>query len=207
MIKDMNKIRLNQIEVLKEAILHLPQKEKDKLLLRLINKDQMLIKQLHFQLLENEVDLWKRHQELEKHLEYQIQVLHQKCLYKNSFTQYSYLLATLREMSGKINEHASITKSKDSELKLRLKVIRWSIELFPDLYSFDSHQRQTVKYLDYQRGRLKLCLTILSKLHEDLRCEFQDDLRYIYQQLVPIQIFRSLFIEFEEFLPEYYSFR
>ena len=64
----MSKLRLSQIDELKEAIIRLPQKEKDKLLIRLINKDQMLIKQLHFQLLENENDLWDRHRELEVEL-------------------------------------------------------------------------------------------------------------------------------------------
>ena len=34
---------------LKEAVLNLPEKEKDKLLVRLIGKDTMLMKQLHFQ--------------------------------------------------------------------------------------------------------------------------------------------------------------
>ena len=50
-------MNLKQVPELKNAILDLPSKEKDKLLLRLINKDETLVEHLHFQLLEDENDL------------------------------------------------------------------------------------------------------------------------------------------------------
>jgi DNA repair exonuclease SbcCD ATPase subunit len=59
---------LHQDAELKKAVLDLPQKEKDKLLVRLISKDKMLIKQLHFQLLENAEDLEERIEKLRKQL-------------------------------------------------------------------------------------------------------------------------------------------
>ena len=43
---------------LEDAIINLPSKEKNKLLIRLINKDKVLVEQLHFKLLEHpEIDL------------------------------------------------------------------------------------------------------------------------------------------------------
>ena len=53
-------MNLKDVPELKSAILDLPIKEKDKLLLRLINKDETLVEHLHFQLLEDENDLIDR---------------------------------------------------------------------------------------------------------------------------------------------------
>lgn len=53
-------MNLKQVPELKNAILDLPSKEKDKILLRLINKDETLVEHLHFQLLEDENDLIDR---------------------------------------------------------------------------------------------------------------------------------------------------
>lgn len=173
------KLKLSELVDLKEAILHLPTKEKDKLLIRLISKDQMLIKQLHFLLLEDENDLWSRHKELEDEIKAHFIQLHSTCSRKNSSAVFQILLVNLREISGKINEHASITKSKESELKLRLKVFRWSIEYFPDLYSGDHYSKYSAKFYEYQKGRLKLLFGLYAKLHEDLQYEFRDDLEYV----------------------------
>lgn len=46
---------------LKQAILNLPGKEKIKLLLKLINKDAVLVKQLHYQLIDGPDSLDERH--------------------------------------------------------------------------------------------------------------------------------------------------
>ena len=53
-------MKLKDVPELKNSILDLPSKEKDKLLLRLINKDETLVEHLHFQLLEDENDLQDR---------------------------------------------------------------------------------------------------------------------------------------------------
>src|SRR5690606_42090771 len=51
---------LNKDPELKKAVLSLSQAEKDKVLVRLVGKDQMLMKQLRFKLLEDELDLEER---------------------------------------------------------------------------------------------------------------------------------------------------
>ena len=58
------KLNVNRIPELKQEILDLTEKEKNQLLIRLINKDQLLIEQLHFRLLENEFDLIQRFEDL-----------------------------------------------------------------------------------------------------------------------------------------------
>ena len=62
------KLNVNQIPNLKQEILDLPEKEKNQLLIRLINKDQVLIEQLHFRLLENEWDLIQRFEALKEEI-------------------------------------------------------------------------------------------------------------------------------------------
>lgn len=196
----MNKLRLSQLDELKEAILRLPQKEKDKLLVRLINKDQMLIKQLHFQLLEDENDLLDRHKELELHLHNMFLTMQKKWTSKNANTTFQLLLISLREMSGKINEHASITKSKDSELRLRLLVLKWSIEYFTILYTEYHSSKFAIKFYEYQKTKLKACFTLLSKMHEDLRFEFKEDFNYVVDYLQPIATFKPTISEFFELI-------
>ena len=63
------KLNVNQIPALKQAVLDLTEKEKNQLLIRLINKDQVLIEQLHFRLLEDEMDLIKRYEDLKDEIE------------------------------------------------------------------------------------------------------------------------------------------
>lgn len=193
----MEKLRLSQLTELKEAILHLPQKEKDKLLIRLINKDQMLIKQLHFQLLENEQDLMQRHLHLEEHLHDLFKKSTSRWNSKQYNTQFQLLLIFLRELSGKINEHAAITKSKDSELKLRIKVVKDAIAFFPHLHQENFNSKYAQKYFDYQKGRLKLCFTLLQKMHEDLRYEFKEDIKDIVNIYMSMPTFQPLFTEYE----------
>ena len=62
---------------LKAAITAIPDKEKDKLLLRLIAKDKVLTEHLHFKLLEDESDLEERHQLLKEEIDESVEMLNQ----------------------------------------------------------------------------------------------------------------------------------
>ncbi len=59
---------LSEHKDLKMEIRSLPEKEKDKLLLRLIAKDKVLTEHLHFKLLEDESDLGARHDKLHEEI-------------------------------------------------------------------------------------------------------------------------------------------
>ena len=84
---------------LKTAILELPEKEKDKLLLRLIRKDRTLIQQLHFQLLEGPTDLEDRHERTLKLVNLEIDRI-EKQLGARKYYNPRDLLLDLRSMSG-----------------------------------------------------------------------------------------------------------
>ena len=168
-------VRLNQDPELKKAILDLPKAEKDKLLIRLINKDGMLMKQLHFQLLEDEADLDNRTEEVLDKLRRLMARAVDYIPNINRSRNADHLMGELKYGSGLINEHVAITKDKMSEVKLRLFLISTSFANFGEL--FEEHlYRQNERLLKYQTGRMKYILGKFDKLHEDLQFEFRSEL-------------------------------
>jgi len=168
-------MKLNQQPTLKKAILELPQAEKDKLLVRLINKDAMLVKQLHFQLLEDEFDLQERTAALLDRLR---QLLDRSAGYIPNILRSrnaDALMGELKYGSGMINEHATITKDKMSEMQCRLFLVSQSFVRFGQLFE-DQLYRSNDRLLRYQTGRMKYILGKYDKLHEDLQFEFRDEL-------------------------------
>jgi len=168
-------MRLNQQPELKRAILDLPQAEKDKLLVRLINKDRMLIKQLHFQLLEDEGDLDERTAALFDKLQQLIERAAGYIPNVNHARNADNLMGELKYGSGLINEHATVTKDKMSEVRLRLLLVSQSFTRFDQLFEQHLYQRND-RLLNYQAGRMKYILGKYNKLHEDLQFEYRDEL-------------------------------
>src|SRR5690606_9126667 len=168
-------MRLNQQPELKRAILDLPQAEKDKLLVRLINKDRMLIKQLHFQLLEDEGDLDERTAALFDQLQQLIERVTGYIPNVNHARNADNLMGELKYGSGLINEHATITKDKMSDVRCRLFLVSQSFAHFGNLFEQHLYQRND-RLLNYQARRMKYILGKYDKLHEDLQFEFRDEL-------------------------------
>lgn len=168
-------MKLNQQPALKKAILNLPQAEKDKLLMRLINKDSMLTRQLHFQLLEDEFDLEERTEALLRQLQQLIDRTAGYIPNTNQSRNADHLMGELKYGSGMINEHAAITKDKMSEVQCRLWLVSQSFARFGQLFGEHLYQRND-RLLNYQTGRLKYILGKYEKLHEDLQFEFRDEL-------------------------------
>jgi len=146
---------LNQQPNLKEAILNLSQKEKDKLLVRLINKDKKLIEQLHFLLLENETDLIERIEKVKAKLEIVFEHSEKEVSRKRANYKHQELTAFLKTASGLVNTHASITKNKESELDLRLLILEESFDTFFNLYMSDLLGNKANAHFTYQATRIK----------------------------------------------------
>lgn len=166
---------LNQQPELKKAILDLPQREKDKLLVRLINKDRLLIKQLHFQLLENEADLDERSEAVYHQLGLLFDRVADHIPNTNQHRNSDHLMGELKYGSGLINEHFAITKDKMSEVRLRLFLVSQSFSRFDKLFEANLYSRND-RLLNYQAGRIKYIIGKFEKLHEDLQFEFRDEL-------------------------------
>ena len=165
---------------LKAAVLNLPLKEKDKLLVRLISKDKMLIKQLHFQLLEDEYELQERIDKLRERL---IDILSPNQSGIKNIAYHSHirsLTILLRHASGLINEHEKITKDKFSEVEFRLLILQLVFKNYPVLFK-ESHLAVSDKLIRYVAARLKTSLSKYNKLHEDLQFDLKDSFDYIIE--------------------------
>lgn len=151
---------------LQEAILALPSKEKNKLLIRLINKDELLVEQLQFKLLENtDSDLSFRIAQIKEEIDIS---------FKQNISYYKDLLSFTRDKITAINRFQKITKDKRGELELLVYIyskIR-TAKIKNTLKDF--HFK--LKFKDYSLLRLKKMNTLLDGLHEDYRIEFEEEL-------------------------------
>lgn len=163
---------------LKTAILQLPEKEKDKLLLRLIRKDRTLIQQLHFQLLEDQTDLEERREKALKFVNYEIARVQG---YLNNLSPYYSrdLLIDLRSMSGHVNEFFLITKDKGGEMDLRLHILSQIFQHTSKFFKHDNYENE--KLLIYTTGRIKNIFTAYTKLHEDLQYDYTEKLNEVLE--------------------------
>lgn len=162
---------------LKEAILTLPEKEKDKLLIRLIRKDKPLINQLHFQLLEDEDDLEERREKTLERVNLSIQDI--KTASSKRRFQSRQLLVALRSTSGYVNEHLLITKDKLGEIDLRLHILSEIFDLVGNLFQYENYDND--KLLKYTCGRIKNIYASYEKLHEDLQYDYRSRLNDILE--------------------------
>ena len=105
-------MKLSDHKDLKEAIIALPGKEKDKLLLRLIAKDKILTEHLHFKLLENETDLVERKNVIKADIDKS--VIH---LRNADFKDGLYYL---RQFNTRVNHFFKITKDSFGEAELKV---------------------------------------------------------------------------------------
>lgn len=170
---------LNQQPDLKEAILKLSQKEKDKLLVRLINKDKKLMQQLHFLLLEDENDLIQRIATAKVDLEVVFKRMFAGIDKTRTHYKHRELTGYLKSASGVVNEHASITKNKESELDLRLLILEETFKHYGGLYSGEIIGYKSDVHFVYQVARLKAIISLYDKLHEDLQFEYRERIENI----------------------------
>lgn len=166
---------LHKQPALKEAVLNLPLKEKDKLLVRLVGKDKMLMKQLHYQLLEDQIDLEQRIDALKEALTDLF--ADSRSAVKNIpiYSHYKELQAILRQASGMVNEHEKVTKDKYSELECRIYILNEAFNRYPRLFE-NSAIHTAIKLHEYTKARIKTTANKFDKLHEDLQFDLNEDM-------------------------------
>lgn len=169
---------IHQDPELKKAVLNLPLKDKDKLLLRLISKDKMLIKQLHFQLLEGESDLEERIEHLRKNLQQLFDLGESQVFNTPSLSNFIGLSKLIKQASGMVNEHEKITKHKLSEVEFRIYILERAIINYPNLLS-SSYQSAAHKLQKYLAGRIKHAVSKYEKIHEDYQFDFRDNFQKV----------------------------
>jgi hypothetical protein len=163
-------------EKLKIAISRLPEKEKDKLLWRLVLKDQKLIRKLEFELLEGGETRDERAQQLKAEIADNL---------KESLTLSltpGLLLLYLRHWNARITEHVQATKDKPGEVALTVFLLAEAFRLHRAMLdSFHAYRSSTLA--PYIVKRTKMIMAKAEKLDEDYFIEFRQDLKALLEHI------------------------
>jgi hypothetical protein len=162
--------RVKLTDDFKKAISMLPGKEKDKLLFRLLAKEEILVEQLTFQLLESDLSVEEKREELARTIRKNIEYADE------TFYSPGYLLLDLRSISGLINRHVKVTKDKYGEIELNFLMLNYSFELLhKQLKAFTFPKKRS--FAEYVAKRGMKLIKLLQKLHEDYQLDFRDDMK------------------------------
>lgn len=162
---------------LKRAIKKLPEPEKDKLLLRLIAKDALLVEKLNHQLLEDEVDVEERRDALASQIRERFSA--------ESFAFWSHtpglVMMEMRSLSGEITRHVKITRDKYGEIQLLLLLINMPFRAQRNILY--GHQRRADKFADYVCKKAQTVFKKLNTLDRDYYLEFEQEVNEMLQHL------------------------
>lgn len=154
-----------------KALHLLSDKEKDKLILRLLKYDLQLANRLRFELVDTDSVEDKRAQ-MRKRVIQRIQWATER------YYSAGYLLMDVREISGEINQHVSITKDKVGEISLNCLMLRQLLELNNQRIASETYGKAYTLCI-YIVARLFKLLMLIQKQHEDLHLEFREDIETI----------------------------
>lgn len=157
----------------KKEIALLPDKEKTKLLLRLLKKDLILAKRLDFELVSGDTPQMRR-TIMEQSITKQI---HNKEKLKPTPKN---ILRLLRSISSEITIHRKVTKDKVGEASLNLLMINEALEVHSSVL-LKSRINLVYKLYIYIIVRTYKILTLIHALHEDFYIEFEDELNRLNQ--------------------------
>lgn len=154
----------------KEAISCLPDKEKDKLLFRLLKKDPILAKRLEFELVSAQ-SVEEKREEMEEHIKTRVRE------FSEGFYSLGYLNMDIRFLSGDITEYVKITKDKFGEARLNLLLLKEVLKFNSTHISNARWTSKLIKIAVALLARTFKILTLIEKLDEDYFIEFEDDLQ------------------------------
>ncbi len=153
---------------LKEAICQMPQKEKDKILLRLIAKDTMLIAKLEHELFGDENETKALAEEIKEDID--------RMTGFNHGTP-GWLMMAMRSENGAITKHVKITKDKIGEIELTLYLLS---QTFKKQKKFlEEYAYRADKFGGYVCKRMDFVLKKLIKLHPDLQFDYKNEVEFI----------------------------
>lgn len=170
---------------LKSAITALPDKEKDKLLLRLIAKDKVLTEHLHFKLLEDTADLEYRKDQLAAEINESFSLL--KSMKRPTDKD---VLAMLRRLNGLVNHHFKVTKDVQTEVELRLLMLRQA-ETPPAENIFSPFAKYNERLRTYFLRTVIAVYKKYSKLHDDLQYDLKEEFNLVLHNIQQYQLGRA----------------
>jgi hypothetical protein len=153
-------------EQLKKAIVQMPTKEKDKLLLRLITKDRLLTDKLYFELIEGSETMLERRTSL-----------HERILRIAKIKESSagWIMMNMRSLSGEITYHVKITKDKYGEAELNLLLLNTFFEINKSSL-LERPTTRNEKCAKYMAKKGLSVLKLVTKLPEDFHVDFAADM-------------------------------
>ncbi len=159
----------------KEALSRLPDKEKDKLILRFLKKDVKLAQRLYFELVSTySVEELREKMKEKIHLETQ--------QFANTYYSPGYLMMDLRYLSGDINAHVSTTKDKIGEIELQLYMVSEILTHAKEQLE-QARLGQSQKLYVYLIAKVFRMLLLLNKLHEDIRYDFKEQVEELGKRI------------------------
>lgn len=163
-------------EQLKAAIVRMPVAEKDKLLLRLVIKDQKLVRRLVFELLEGSSTRDERAEAL------RTEIATDLARYSADYLTPGYLLLYLRHWNARITEHVQATKDKSGDVSLALFMLAEAFRLHHKMLSSFPEKRSDT-FAPYVVKRTATILKKAEKLHEDYFIEFRRDAQELLEHI------------------------
>lgn len=153
-------------EELKRAIVQMPQKEKDKLLLRLIGKDDNLVKRLEFELIEKGDTIQIRRDDIKRNILKIAQMTH---------STPGWMMMDMRNFSGDISQHVKTTKDKYGDIELTLYLLLIFFEHQSAMLLI--HNSKSDSCAEYIAKKTDGLLKKLNKFDPDYFVDFERDMQ------------------------------
>lgn len=169
----------------KAALSQLSPAEKDRLIFRLLRKDEILSKKLYFELIDEETVDQKR--------DAMEELIKEKVEYASKYiSNQKYFIVLIRKISAQITEHVKVTTDKFGDISLNLLLIneilesneKLSRQKFNDIYKL---------YL-YMINKIVKALALTKKLDEDYWMEIDEYLSIAYDKITANIYLEKLFI-------------
>ncbi|GAB2802064.1 hypothetical protein GCM10027275_55430 [Rhabdobacter roseus] len=157
---------------LKKAIIQLPPKEKDKLLLRLVVKDKVLTDRLLFELIEESATVDDRREAIRRTIARVADMTHNSP---------GWIMMDMRSLSGDIAYHVKVTKDKYGEIDLNLFMLNAFFAQQAD--QLRHHTSRSDKCALYMAKKAQTILNRLTKLDTDYYVDFESGVNQLLQQL------------------------
>lgn len=158
---------------LKQAIVLMPQKEKDKLLLQLVGKDAILVQRLEFELIEQGDTVQSRRDDIKTKILRVAQMNH---------ATPGWMMMDMRSFSGDISHHLKITKDKYGEIELTLYLLLIFFEYQSEILLV--HNSRSDSCAEYIAKKTEGFLKKLNRFNPDYFVDFEQGtnklLRYVH---------------------------
>ena len=169
----------------KQALSEFSSIEKDRLIFRLLKKDQLLSKKLYFELIDPETTDQKRDQMEEN-------IREKTMLGAKYIANPKYYLVIIRRISAEITEHVKVTTDKFGEVYLNLFLVH---EILENNDSFAKQRFDNVyKLYIYLINKIVRALLLIKKIDEDYWMEFDEILGKIDDKVHENRYLEKLFI-------------